>query len=349
MVRQVGVVLAGMGVVGRRRYQCLLKNKNVKILGVCDKIFADPSKHFPNVPCFKDYKELLRINPDAAVICMSNDMSAEVTTEFLLSGAHVFCEKPPARSLEEMKKIKYIYDALPKKLVLKYGFNHRYHRSVIASLDIIRGGSLGRLLNMRGVYGKSKLITFNQSDWRTKPEIAGGGVLLDQGVHMLDLMLLFGDGVNELHAFIDNSMWEYGVEDNAYILMRSVTGITSMLHSSATLWRHKFELELTFARGSISLQGILSGSKSYGDEKLVVAEVDPESNAGDPVEVTTKYNDDPSWMAEMNEFIDLIISHNHDERQYNGNINDALDIMIVIDRIYKSDPKWLKKKGSLNA
>ena len=99
-----------------------------------------------------------------------------------------------------------------------YGFNHRFHHSVEQAKLIIQDNSLGRLINMRGVYGKSQMISFNQSDWRTKREESGGGILLDQGIHMLDLMrYLSGEDFAEIFSFIDNAFWNFDVEDNAYV------------------------------------------------------------------------------------------------------------------------------------
>ena len=134
-----------------------------------------------------------------------------------------------------------------------YGFNHRYHEFVARALAVIDSGEFGRVVNLRGVYGKAKLITFNQPDWRTQREIAGGGVLLDQGIHMVDLMRLFGGEFNQVHSFISNSHWGYDVEDNAYALMKGKTGVVAMLNSSATQWRHRFNLDINLEKGSLIL------------------------------------------------------------------------------------------------
>ena len=132
-----------------------------------------------------------------------------------------------------------------------YGFNHRYHDSVQEALRLIRSEELGKIINMRGVYGKSQLITFDQPDWRTKRSIAGGGVLLDQGIHMVDLMRLFAGDFTDVHSFISNRHWGYDVEDNAYCLMKTNDGIVGMLHSSATQWRHRFNLDINLDYANI--------------------------------------------------------------------------------------------------
>ena len=99
------------------------------------------------------------------------------------------------------------------------------------------------MINARGVYGKSQLVTFGQSSWRTERELAGGGVLLDQGIHMVDLIRLFCGEFTEVYSFVSNDVWRHDVEDNAYALMRSDRNAIAMLHSSATQWRHRFNLE----------------------------------------------------------------------------------------------------------
>ena len=190
---------------------------------------------------------------------------------------------------------------------------------------------------MRGVYGKAKLITFNQPDWRTKRDIAGGGVLLDQGIHMVDLMRLFGGDFTEVHSFVSNGHWGYDVEDNAYALMRTPDGVVGMLNSSATQWRHRFHLDMNLERGSLILGGILSGTKSYGAETLTVVRADPDNDRGDPKEQITRYNRDPSWDEEITVFADCVLN---DRPVPSGTSDDALRTMQLVFKIYYADASW---------
>jgi predicted dehydrogenase len=222
-------------------------------------------------------------------------------------------------------------------LKLMYGFNHRYHESVQEALKIVRSGQLGRVINLRGVYGKSKLITFNQPDWRTKRAIAGGGVLLDQGIHMVDLMRLFAGEFAEVHSFISNSHWGYDVEDNAYALLRTEDGVVGMLNSSATQWRHRFNLDINLERGSVILGGILSGSKSYGAETLTLVAADPDNDNGDPKEHLIRYNRDPSWDEEITVFANAV---RNDIPIESGSVDDAFQTMELVYKIYYADPVW---------
>lgn len=330
------VGIAGYGVVGKRRHTCVDRNPNMELVAVCDRAF-DGNGVLPNgVRYYPDYHSLLHEKLDVLIVCLTNEIAPEVTIAGLELGLHVFCEKPPGRDVEDIVRVIQSEKKHPG-CKLMYGFNHRYHESVQDALKIIRSGELGRIINMRGVYGKSKLITFNQPDWRTKRGIAGGGVLLDQGIHMVDLMRLFAGEFTEVQSFISNSHWGYEVEDNAYALMRTADGIVGMLNSSATQWRHRFNLDINLERGSIILGGILSGSKSYGAETLAVVTVDHDNDNGDPKEQLTRYNHDPSWEEEINRFAQSILT---DQPIESGSSLDALNTMKLVYKIYHADPTW---------
>lgn len=335
-MEKLKVGIAGFGVVGKRRKDCIDRHPHLHVVAVCDRAFDGEGTLPDGIRYYQNYQCLLTEDLDVLIVCLTNEIAAEVTIAGLVSGLHVFCEKPPGRNVEDIVRV-IAHERQYPALKLMYGFNHRYHESVQDSLCILRSGELGRVINMRGVYGKAKLITFNQPDWRTKREIAGGGVLLDQGIHMVDLMRLFGGDFTEVHSFISNNHWGYDVEDNAYALMRTADGVVGMLNSSATQWRHRFHLDINFERGSLILGGILSGTKSYGAETLTVVRADPDNDRGDPKEQITRYNHDPSWDEEVNAFADCILN---DTPVQSGTSEDALRTMQLVFKIYHADAVW---------
>jgi len=335
-MKKLKVGIAGYGVVGKRRKNCADRHPDLRVVAVCDQTFESSGVLTEGVRYHRSYQELLKEDLDVLIVCLTNDIAAEATIAGLEAGLHVFCEKPPGRSVEDILGVIECERRHPD-LKLMYGFNHRYHESVRDALQILRTGELGPIINMRGVYGKAKLVTFNQSDWRTKRDIAGGGVLLDQGIHMVDLMRLFSGDFTQVHSFISNKHWGYDVEDNAYALMRTADGVVAMLNSSATQWRHRFHLDINLERGSLILGGILSGTKSYGAETLTVVRADPDNDAGDPREYVTRYNKDPSWDEEIDAFARLVVQ---DMPVQSGTSLDALRTMQLVYNIYHSDPNW---------
>lgn len=335
----IKVGIAGYGIVGKRRGECVVNNPNMELVAVCDRNFNVDSV-YDNIKCFQDYNSLLEQDLDALFVCMTNDIAAEVTIAALENKLHVFCEKPPGQNVEQIKDVIVVEKKYPD-LKLKYGFNHRYHDSVKNALSILKSGELGKVIDLNAVYGKSKVITATgpNADWRSKREIAGGGILLDQGIHMVDLLRLFAGEFETIYSFISNDYWKYDVEDNAYALMKSKNGPVALLHSSATLWRHDFKLHITCEFGALVLSGILSSTKSYGAETLTVS-YKSDDELGDPKEVTTLYNYDPSWEEEVLEFSESIL--NNTPIGY-GSSDDALATMKLVYSIYCADPEWKKK------
>lgn len=332
------VGIAGYGVIGKRRRHFIDRHPGLEVVAVSDISFGGDGEMADGVRQFADYRRLMDEKLDALFVCLPNAVAPDATIAGLESGFHVFCEKPPGRDVADIERVIACESAHPDRR-LKYGFNHRYHDSVRDALDIVRSGAIGRVVNLRGIYGKSKFISFGaHSDWRVKREAAGGGILLDQGIHMVDLMRLFAaEEFEEIHSFVSNAFWGHDVEDNAYALMRAPSGTVAMLHSTATQWRHRFHLDVACEKGALTLAGILSGSKSYGAETLTVAWADPNDYSGDPREELRRYDEDNSWRDEIAEFEAAIRSG---APIVNGSSKDALETMKMVYRIYCADPAW---------
>lgn len=337
------VGIAGYGIVGKRRYQFINEHPNLKVVAVCDQTIITNYTNELGVECYTTVEELLNCDLDILFVCLTNNVAASTTIAGLEKGLHVFCEKPPAMNVTEVRKVIDVEKKHPD-LKLKYGFNHRYHDSVKEALKIIQSGELGQIINLRGIYGKSRVIPFS-GGWRSKRELAGGGILLDQGIHMVDLMRLFCGDFVEVKSFISNDFWKHDVEDNAYVLLKDKLGRVAMLNSSATQWQHKFSLEITLTHGYLELSGILSGSKSYGEEKIVICNRDEESDNGQMASRTLKFLKDNSWRDEIYEFADAVIKGKKIE---SGTSNDALETMKLVFKIYYSDADWATKYNICN-
>lgn len=329
---KIKIGIAGYGKIGKLRASLLEKNEHAKVVALFDleKINNVPKK----IKLVKSFEELLKQDIDAVFICAFNNVLADFTTAALKAGKHVFCEKPPARTTKELKAV--IKTERSSSLILKYGFNHRYHYSVQEAKKIIDSGSMGKLLWLRGVYGKAGSIDYNKN-WRNYSKYSGGGILIDQGIHMIDLMRYLSEqNFTHINSFVTTSYWDIESEDNAFAIMQSDEKVTAMLHSSATQWRHKFLLEICFEEGYINLDGILSGTRSYSPEKLVVGrrEFEDITHAmGKPKENTTWYEYDDSWKLEIDEFINAILGKS---KIKHGTSEDAYKTLRLVENIYEN-------------
>jgi predicted dehydrogenase len=360
---KLNVGIVGYGIVGQRRRVFIDKNPNMITVGVCDVRFnkdgsmvdgADfnytydlleershkeplSGKTSDGIRIFNNYYDLLdNSSLDILFVCVPNYFAPEVTIAGLEKGLHVFCEKPPGRTVEDIEKVIEVEKMYPH-VKLKYGFNHRYHGSVKKAKEIIDSKQFGNIINIRGIYGKSSIVPFT-GQWRSKKIFSGGGILLDQGIHMLDMFRYFCGDFKEVKSFISNNYWGHDVEDNAYAILRDKNGVVAIIHSSATQWQHSFRLDITFEEGFLELSGILSGSKSYGQEKLLIVPKQENSVVGSLSETIIQYLDDTSWNDEITEFADLIIN---DKTVEQGNSFDALKVMELIYQIYNGDNNWI--------
>ncbi|MBU0477122.1 Gfo/Idh/MocA family oxidoreductase [bacterium] len=329
--------IIGYGKVGKIRNECIKACPHLELIGLCD--INTEAVQNSKVPYYSDYKKLLDKCPDMVFVCTYNCYTTEIVIDAISRGIHVFSEKPPGKTLEDAKSI---HNASLKKskVKVKFGFNHRYHEAVIDAKSIVDKGHLGQVMWLRGVYGKAGGSGYD-NNWRNNESLSGGGILIDQGIHMLDLFRYFCGGFDEIKSFIGHSFWSVGVEDNAFVMMRnSSTGQTAMLHSSATQWRHKFLLEIYLERGYLEIDGILSSTQLYGKETLKIASCIYDKKGyplPNPQESITYYDDDKSWIVEVNEFVGYIMEN---KPVSNGGVEDAVKTMELVQKIYNADERW---------
>jgi predicted dehydrogenase len=327
--------IIGYGYMGEIRRQVIDSIPEVELVSV-----AEPRRK-PVLPTgcryYEDWQEALRdTDPHLVFVCTPNDLIPAVTIAALDAGRHVLAEKPPGRSLDDILAIREAEARNPgAKLV--FGFNHRHHAGIADAKAIADSGALGPILVLRGVYGKSGGLDFETS-WRNDPAIAGGGILLDQGIHMLDLFCYLCGDFEEVHGLRQRSFWNVPVEDNAFVMLRNSHGQIAQLHSSATSWKHTFRLEIILEGGYLVVTGLLSKTGSYGRETLLVGRRPRRGEAvalGNPREEITYYDIDPSWDIEVRHLIECVRDNRAVEL---GTSMDALRVMRIIDQVYRQDP-----------
>jgi len=324
-------LIFGYGYMGQIRYRILRNHPDVRDIRVVDP-GLDPSTAGLDGVLLPATEKIPWEQFDAAFVCTPNIATPDLCVEGLRHCGHVFCEKPPGRNWEDFSRIAAAAATVPGH-TLVFGFNHRLHPSVQAARALIGEGGVGDVLYIKGTYGKSGGVRYREN-WRNDREISGGGILLDQGIHMLDLFHLFVGPLTVVDAVLVDSFWGCGVEDNAFVLLRSEQGVPAFLHSSATLWKHTFRIEIGCREGYLVVSGFLSQSASYGREQLVIGKRQFEDEAlalGNPREEIIYFDRDESWESEINEFI-AAVKEGRPPRH--GTIEDAERVMRNIRDVY---------------
>ena len=331
MSKKLRCVIVGIGYMGEIRKQVIESHELLELVGVCD---SDASKFekIKDIPTFSSFDDLLKTDPDIVFVCTPNRFSPDICVKSMKLGKHVFCEKPPGRNTDDIRRIA---DSESENVKLMFGFNHRFHPGIIKAKVIVDSGRLGKIISMRGIYGKSGGINYDKS-WRNNKGISGGGILLDQGIHMLDLFRYFCGDFQHVKCFASNAYWDFDLEDNAMVILSNDKGQNAMLHSSATQWKHTFHITVILENGYLIVEGLLSKTGSYGREKLVMAKRQFEDEAeavGNPSEEITYFDRDLSWELEVGEFVKCIVQ---DRPVTVSNSEDALKVMEIIARAYEN-------------
>lgn len=323
---KVGII--GFGKMGKIRHREIIANDKAKVVSVFDKKEINS-----DIPIAKSAEAIIHDKSlDAIFICTPNYLNKQLTIQALNANKHVFCEKPPAFNAIDVEEIRLAEAKSGKKLM--YGFNHRHHESIQHMKKLIDSGEYGKVLWLRGRYGKSVDKLFFDT-WRAKKEFAGGGILLDQGIHMLDLFLYLGGDFDEVQSVVSNRYWKLDIEDNVFAIYKNAeTGVVASLHSTMTQWRHLFSLEIFLEKGYLVLNGLKTSSGTYGDEILSIAKnrtTAPAATWKDEEHIT--FTTDISLFSEVEHFLNAI---ENDSPIRVGSSSHALAVMKLIDKTYEN-------------
>ena len=338
MTEPLRIGIVGLGKMGKIRAETIEKNSGTVLVSVTDP--SPPTGGFNGVRLYPNYESVIRSDVDAVFVCTPNRFAPDVVVAALNAGKHVFCEKPPGRNLDDIQRILAAERTNPG-LKLKFGFNHRYHFGIQEAKRIVESEQYGRILWMRGIYGKGE-SSAPAGEWRNNPKIAGGGILLDQGIHMLDLFRFFCGDFVEIKSMCTSAYWDAPMEDNAFALLRDDVGRIAMLHSSFNQWKHRFTLEIYMSDGYLVVDGMPSSTRSYRDEWITHARKHTGFAIGNPPEVSTFCNTDPSWEMELAEFVECIRSG---APIRNGTSNDAYETMRMVFAIYDADESFKARQA----
>lgn len=300
-----GVAIVGCGLIGQKRARALGPARLVCCVDT-DRTQAEAlARTVPGAVAAADWRDVMtRADVGIVIVATTNDALAEITRAAVEAGKHVLVEKPAARSLKEIDDVLEAEKGSPS--LVRVGFNHRYHPALRKARELFESGVLGEMMFVRGRYGHGGRVGYER-EWRANPSVAGGGELIDQGVHLIDLARWFlGDFVH-VDGFAHTYFWQMPVDDNAFLMLRTASDQTAWLHVSCTEWKNLFSLEIYGHSGKLHLEGL---GGSYGVERLAHYHMLPEM--GPPETTIWEYpGADRSWEIEFAEFLEDIRTGRH--------------------------------------
>jgi predicted dehydrogenase len=325
LVKPLGVGIVGCGLIGQKRAKALGAHGRVVAAAdvVRDRAAALAGGGFATA----DWRDVVgRDDVDVVIVATTNDLLAEIAAAAARAGKHVLVEKPGGRTVAEVDQI--IDAQRASGVCVRVGFNHRYHPALLKAKELADSGALGEMMFVRGRYGHGGRVGYDR-EWRANREIAGGGELIDQGVHLIDLARLFVGDFVDVRGFARTFYWDMAVDDNAFLLLTAAAGRTAFLHVSCTEWKNLFSFEIYGRGGKLHAEGL---GGSYGLERLSFYRMLPEM--GPPETTIWEFpRGDESWALEFAELAADVA----ERREPAASLHDARAALHVVETIYKEN------------
>jgi predicted dehydrogenase len=326
--KPLSFAIIGCGLIGRKRAAALSKVAGTRLHVACD-IDASRSEGVartsPGCKAATDFKEVLADRSvDAVIVSTLNGSLAPIALAAIGAGKHVLIEKPGALNAEELRGLE--GPAASRDLRVRIGYNHRFHPGLAKAKEIVDSGVLGPLMFLRGRYGHGGRKGYDR-EWRADPKLSGGGELIDQGVHLIDLASWFLGDFPVIEGHAHTFFWDMKVDDNAFLSLQTKTGQTAWLHVSCTEWKNMFSLEIYGRDGKISMDGL---GGSYGLERLTYYAMLPQM--GPPEATSWEFSNlDDSWAAETAAFAEDIRSM----KEPSPGLREGIRTLEIVGSIYR--------------
>ncbi len=335
---RVGIV--GCGLIGQKRARSLVGAQACSLPGAaspaplelraaCDLNLASAqalaSTH-PHCLATTHLAELLAVS-DLVVVSTANHALCGLALEAVQAGKHVLLEKPGALhsdGLEELQRA-----AADQNVCVRLGYNHRYHPALLKARELVDAQALGPLMFIRGRYGHGGRVGY-ESEWRANPRLSGGGELIDQGVHLIDLAQWFLGPFVQVEGAAETFFWDMPVDDNAFLHLSTASGTTAWLHASCTEWKNLFSFEIYGRTGKLHVEGL---GGSYGVERIAWHRMLPEM--GPPETTMWEYpRGDHSWALELADFVEDIRLG----RTPSPGLREGIATLRIVEKIYSRQP-----------
>ena len=321
----VKFAIIGCGLIGKKRAACLPKGA---LAVVCDLDLARVQSLAATMPGCRAVSDPAEVfasaDVDAVIISAVNSALCSLTGDAIRAGKHVLVEKPVAFRASEAEALLAL--ANEKRVIVRTGYNHRFHPAFQKARELADSGALGPLMFIRARYGHGGRVGYDR-EWRADPKLSGGGELIDQGVHLIDLARWFLGDFTFVDGFAKTYFWDMPVDDNAFLNLRTATDQTAWLHVSCTEWKNTFSFEIYGRDAKLHIEGL---GGSYGTERLQFYRMLPEM--GPPETTVFEYpRGDQSWRLEVEAFIEDIRTG----RTPSPGLADAAAALRVVETIYQ--------------
>ncbi len=320
---QPKIAIIGCGLIGRKRAAALASGSLVFACDLDEARARSIAALVPGCRATANADEVFASDVDAVVISTMNRALAPLALSAVKAGKHVLVEKPAAKTSAELEKIHAAATAAGVRV--RVGYNHRFHPALQKARELVDAGACGDLMMIRGRYGHGGRSGYDR-EWRANPEFSGGGELIDQGVHLIDLAGWFLGDFTRVEGHATTSFWDMAVDDNAFLSLRTATGRTAWLHASCTEWKNLFSFEIYGRTGKLHIEGL---GGSYGVERTTFYKMLPEM--GPPETTTWEFpRGDRSWELEMGSFLeDIRLS-----REPQPGLREAIATLRIVEKIY---------------
>ena len=257
--------------MGQKRARSLAGAKLVACADLDRSKSGDLARHVKGCAVFPDWPSVIKNDQiDLVIVATPHNLLAEIAAAAVKEGKHVLVEKPGARNADELRGLISIADSAG--VCVRVGFNHRYHPAFQQARELVDSGKIGSLMFIRARYGHGGRKEYDR-EWRAQPEISGGGELIDQGAHLIDLAHWFLGEFQEVDGFAHTYFWDMPVDDNAFLLLKTKEKRVAFLHASWTEWKNTFSFEIYGQCGKLQVDGL---GGSYGSERLTWYRMLPE-------------------------------------------------------------------------
>jgi predicted dehydrogenase len=323
----ISFAIIGCGLIGRKRAAALAKVPGVRVGIACDLDRARAEGLAATVPGCRpvtDYKAAIADSSiDAVIVATLNASLAPIALAAVSAGKHALIEKPGALGASELRALE---TAAKGRARVRIGYNHRFHPALLKAREIVDSGVAGPLMFLRARYGHGGRKGYDR-EWRADPKLSGGGELIDQGVHLIDLASWFLGDFTSVDGHAVTSFWDMKVDDNAFLSLRTASGQTAWLHASCTEWKNMFSLEIYGRHGKIAIEGL---GGSYGVEKLTYYQMLPQM--GPPESTSWEFaGGDDSWATETAAFAEDI----RQGREPSPGLAEGIKTLEIVETIYR--------------